>query len=226
MRDAPDTVMLFAAGRGRRMAPLTDSRPKPLVSVAGRPLIDHALDIVHRAGVSQVVANTHYLSEQLVPYLQAANVTVVQETRLLETGGGLRNALPVMRAGPVITMNSDAVWRGPNPISAAIAAWRPQVMDALLVLIPRANAIGHTGTGDFSMDGLGRLSRAPDLVYTGVQILKTDRLSEISEQVFSLNRLWDMFAQTHRLYGVAYQGNWCDVGQPESIALAEAMLNV
>lgn len=218
--------MLFAAGRGTRMAPLTDDRPKPLVTVAGRPLIDHALGLVHDAGLTWVVANTHHLPDRLEAHLQDAGVQVIREPTLLDTGGGLRNALPLLGAGPVITLNSDAVWRGENPITAALEAWRPGEMDALLVLIPPERAMGHRGGGDFARDVGGRLTRAPGLVYSGVQVMKTQRLSEIPEQVFSLNLVWDMMAASGRLFGVEYSGAWCDVGQPESIALAEAMLDV
>jgi len=218
--------MLYAAGRGTRMAPLTDARPKPLVMVAGQPLIDHALSLVHKAGLSRVVANTHHLPDRLEAHLKDAGVQVIRETTLLETGGGLRNALPLLGSEPVITLNSDAVWRGANPITAARAAWRPDDMDALLVLIPPDRAVGHNGAGDFALDAGGRLTRAAGLVYSGVQILKTRRLAEIPETVFSLNRLWDMMAASGRLFGVEYSGAWCDVGQPESIPLAEAMLDV
>lgn len=218
--------MLFAAGRGTRMAPLTDDRPKPLVRVAGRPLVDHALGLVREAGLTRIVANTHYLPDRLEAHLQSAGVRVVREAELLDTGGGLRNVLPLLGEGPVITLNSDAVWRGANPIAAALRAWKPDVMDALLVLIAPERAIGHAGAGDFLCDDTGRLTRGAGMIYSGVQILKTDRLCEIADQVFSLNLLWDLLAASGRLFGLEYMGDWCDVGRPESIALAEAMLDV
>ena len=218
--------MLFAAGRGTRMAPLTDTQPKPLVKVAGRSLADHALDVARGAGMGRIVANTHYLPDRLEAHLRAQGVQVVREAELLETGGGLRNALPLLGRGPVITLNSDAVWRGENPISAALATWHPDEMDALLVLIPPERATGHHGAGDFRRDGTGRLSRGQGYVYSGVQILKTGRLTEIADRAFSLNRVWDMMAADGRLFGEVYGGDWCDVGRPESVALAEAMLDV
>lgn len=218
--------MLFAAGRGTRMAPLTDNRPKPMVHVAGRPLVDHALDIVSRAGVSRIVANTHYLPDMLAAHLHRAGVEVLHEDVLLETGGGLRNALPVLGPGPVITLNSDAIWQGGDPVGQMLNLWQPDRMDALLVLIRPAFARGHSGTGDFTLDDDGRLRRGPGLIYSGLQVLKTDLLAEIPQPVFSLNRIWDLMAAKGRLYGMVFEGEWCDVGRPESIAIAEAMLNV
>ena len=223
---APRSVMLFAAGKGTRMAPLTDRMPKPLISIAGRPLIDHALELIAGAGLAQVVVNTHYMPEMIEEYIANRNLHIVREVELLETGGGLRNALPLLGAGSVVTLNSDAVWKGPNPLQELLDAWRPDEMDALLMLVPRTNALGHSGPGDFDVAEDGRLSRAPGHVYTGTQIIKTERLPEIDERVFSLNLLWDMMAAEERLFGMIYSGQWCDVGQPESIALEETMLNV
>jgi len=220
----PPPAMLFAAGRGTRMAPLTDSLPKPLIRVAGRPLLDHALDLLRDAGLTRIVANTHYLAERIQPDLKARGVAWSHEPDLLETGGGMRKAVPLLGPGPVVTLNTDCVWNGPNPVTQLLAAWRPATMDALLILVPPHHALGHTGAGDFTRDGDGRLTRAPGLVYAGVQMIKTDRLYEIADAAFSLNRLWDMMAADGRLFGVPYTGRWCDVGRPESIALAEAML--
>jgi len=219
-------VMLFAAGRGTRMAPLTDERPKPMVEVAGKPLVDHALGLVRQAGLDRVVANTHYLPTRLETHLHLAGVQTIRETELLETGGGLRNALPLLGDGPVITLNSDAVWAGGNPISELLDAWQPDEMDALLTLIHPDSAVGHDGAGDFSVSDTGRLTRAPGFVYTGAQIMKPERLFDISDNVFSLNRVWDLIQAERRLFGVIFQGAWCDVGQPASIPMAEALLNV
>jgi len=218
--------MIFAAGRGTRMAPLTDARPKPLIDVAGRPLIDYAIDLARDAGVSTIVANTHYLPDALDAHLRQSQVTVVHEQTLLETGGGLQNALPMLGDGPVITLNSDVIWSGSNPITHLISEWRPKVMDALLVLVPKSSALAHAGNGDFEIDNEGRLRRGRANIFSGLQIINTDRLLQISEQVFSLNRVWDMIAAEGRLFGTVHDGGWCDVGRPESIALAERMLRV
>lgn len=217
-------VLLFAAGLGTRMGALTQDRPKPLVEVAKIPLIDHALALVGDADVRHVVVNVHYKADMMRDHLTAKNVLISDETgALLETGGGLRHALPLLATSPVITLNTDAIWQGPNPMNALLAAWRPE-MEALLVTVPRTHAIGHKGQGDFVADGLGRLSRGAGEIYTGLQIIRTDDLHQITETAFSMNVLWDRIAKRGGLYGLSYSGNWCDVGQPESIALAEQML--
>ena len=146
------------------------------------------------------------------------------EPQILETGGGLRAALPLLGTNPVFTINPDAVWQGPNPLVSLQHAWNPVSMDALLMCIPVAQAKGHSGTGDFDADDNGRLKRGSTLVYGGVQIVKTDGLRDIAETTFSLNLLWDRIAARNRLYCAVYPGNWCDVGQPKGIALAEEMV--
>lgn len=221
----PDTMMLFAAGRGTRMAPLTDRMPKPLIPVAGRPLIDRALDLARAGGARRIVVNTHHLGGQIADHLAGADdITLSPEAELLETGGGLRLARPLLGPGPVLTLNPDAVWTGPNPIAALRAGWSGAAMDALLMLVPLDRASGRLGKGDFSLDAQGRLIRGGPLVYTGAQIIRTDRLAEVPEAVFSLNRLWDLLIASGRAYGLVHPGGWCDVGRPEGIALAEGLL--
>lgn len=224
MRNAPRSLMLFAAGFGTRMGALTADRPKPLIPVAGKALIDHALD--QAQGVERIVVNLHYLPQMIRDHLSGrADVAFSAETEtILETGGGLKQALPLLGDGPVFALNTDAVWTGPAALAELAAAWDPVRMDALLLLVPRDRATGHTGKGDFVMDGDGRLTRGPGLVYTGAQILRTEGLAEISDRVFSLNRLWDRMAARGRLFGIVHQGGWCDVGRPEAITLAEDML--
>jgi MurNAc alpha-1-phosphate uridylyltransferase len=219
-------IMLFAAGKGTRMGDLTKDRPKPMIKVAGKLLIDHALQIATAADVGPKVVNLHYLPQMLRAHLSSQNVVFSDETEtLLETGGGLRHALPLLGGSPVLTMNTDAAWNGPNPIETLQNAWQPQ-MEALLLLVKKQNVSGHTGAGDFGINPEGRLHRAPDMIYTGVQIIRTDVLSEIAEVAFSMNLAWDIIAKRMRLYGTVYDGKWCDVGQPSSIPLAEAMLHV
>ncbi|GGE55645.1 nucleotidyltransferase [Actibacterium pelagium] len=218
--------MLFAAGFGTRMKPLTLSRPKPLIKVAGKALLDHALDQVDAAGMGRIVVNSHYLSDQIANHLAPRPDIAISDEQpdILDTGGGLRKALPLLEAGPVLTMNTDAVWTGANAIDQLRAAWNPDLMDALLLLVPTENAIGHTGSGDFVPDDKGRLTRGPGLVYSGVQIVKTDGLAAIEEDSFSLNLLWNKMIAEGRLYGTAHTGGWCDVGHPGGIKLAETML--
>lgn len=220
----PHPVMLFAAGLGTRMAPLTDTFPKPLIPVAGRALIDHALDQVGDA--DPIVINLHYRPDQIRAHLaQRAGIRFSAETdTILETGGGLKQALPLLGSDPVFTLNTDAVWTGPKALDQLATAWDGARMDALLLLVPRARAVGHTGAGDFLMDAKGRLTRGPGLVYSGAQLLRTEGLAAISDPVFSLNRLWDQMLADGRLYGLVHPGGWCDVGRPDCIPLAEDML--
>lgn len=219
----PDAVMLFAAGFGTRMGALTRDRPKPLIEVAGKPLLDHALALT--AQVPRRVVNAHYHADQIQRHLRDTGVAVsVEEPEILDTGGGLRNALPLLGPGPVYTLNTDAIWAGPNPLDLLAGQWDPDRMDALLLCVPLSQAVGRKGGGDFALQPDGQLSRGGDLVYTGAQIVKTDRLNRAGGKAFSLNVLWNEMAGEERLFGTAYPGRWCDVGHPEGITLAEAML--
>jgi N-acetyl-alpha-D-muramate 1-phosphate uridylyltransferase len=222
--------MIFAAGFGTRMGVLTANKPKPLIKVAGLPLIDHALLIAESAGVSPVVVNTHYLADQLADHLKGRPVQLSHEKdAILETGGGLRKARPALGPGPVMTLNSDAVWTGQNPLAQLAAHWDGSKMDGLLLLLPALSAKGHSGKGDFLMGSDGRLTRAkgnPGLVYLGAQIIRTEALEGFDQAVFSLNLLWDKMLEEGRLYGMIHKGSWCDVGRPEGIAEAEAMMHL
>lgn len=224
----PFPLMVFAAGFGTRMGALTANRPKPLIEVAGKPLLDHALDLAQTAGADPVVVNSHYLRDQIARHLKDRKVLISEEPeQILETGGGLRQALPMLGPGPVMTLNSDAVWTGQNPLTQLAAHWDPTRMDALLLLLPADKALGHSGSGDFVLDAEGRISRAagrPGLVYLGAQILQPSGLAAIDKPVFSLNRLWDDMIAEGRVFGLVHQGGWCDVGRPEGIALAETLV--
>lgn len=218
-------VMLFAAGFGTRMKHLTADIPKPMVQVAGRPLIDHALDLAQAIDPPVIVANLHYRPAPLLAHLAQFGVrTVVESPNILETGGGLRNALPVLGDGPVITMNTDAIWRGPNPLRLLLDAWDARRMDALLMGIPPDRAREHGGPGDFTLCENGQLARGPGVVYGGIQIIKTDLLAGFTQEVFSLNLLWDKMLAMGRLYGLCYPGAWCDVGHPGGVTTAEELL--
>lgn len=221
----PRAVMLFAAGFGTRMAALTQDRPKPLVRVAGRPLIDHALDLIQAASPGPIVVNLHYRAQMLRDHLQGQNIQFSEEQpQILETGGGLRAALPLLGSEPVFTSNSDALWQGPNPFEMLEQAWDPEQMDALLLLIPQDAAVGHSGKGDFICAADGRLTRGPGAIYSGVQILKTDQLATVDQPCFSLNVIWDQMLLNNRVFGITYPGKWCDIGHPEGIVLAERMI--
>ncbi|MDO5621632.1 MAG: nucleotidyltransferase family protein [Paracoccus sp. (in: a-proteobacteria)] len=217
-------VMIFAAGRGTRMAPLTDTMPKPLIPVAGRSLLDRSLDLVTDAGLGPVVVNTHYLGDQIRDHLAGRDVAISDEPVLLETGGGLRKALPFLGRGPVVTLNPDVIWTGANPLVELLQAWDAARMDALLALVPLAQTHGRVGGGDFSTDDSGRLTRKGDLVYGGAQIIKPDLLPDVVDEVFSLNKLWDIQMTQGRAFGMIHSGVWCDVGRPDCIPLAEGLL--
>lgn len=215
-------LMMFAAGFGTRMGALTQHQPKPMIRVAGRPLIDHALDHARAVGAGPIVANLHYLPEMIEDHLAGSGIATLREgPEILETGGGLRNALPHLGDAPVFTMNSDAVFAGPNPLQMLEDAW-DETTEALLLCVDPARAVGHAGQGDF-LPG-PPVTRGPGLIYTGAQILRTDGLADIPDRAFSLNVLWNRMLERGTLRILPYGGEWCDVGRPEGIAMAEDML--
>lgn len=220
----PEAVMLFAAGLGTRMAPLTNHMPKPLIPVGGKPLIDHALAQIDAAGPLRIVVNLHYKAAMLRDHLaRRPGILFSDESaEILETGGGLKAALPLLGANPVYTMNTDAVWSGGNPLTELADGWAAARMEARLLLVHRDSAIGHNGPGDFDLDGDGRLTRGGPYVYTGTQIIATPRVAAMPGQNFSLNPVWDRMAEEGRLFGALHHGGFCDVGRPDGIALAEA----
>lgn len=223
-------LMVFAAGFGTRMGALTAYRPKPLIPVARRTLIDRALDLANGAGCDPVVVNLHYLGQQIADHLAGRPVHLSWERDLiLETGGGLRQALPLLGAGPVATLNPDSVWTGPNPLVRLADHWDERRMDGLLMVAPVEAVYPQGGRSDFSMVPGGRLSRhsetgGPGFVYLGAQIIRTGGLAAIGVPAFSLNRLWDVMIADGRAFGLLHPGGWCDVGRPEGIAEAETML--
>jgi len=224
MQITPNALMLFAAGFGTRMGALTATCPKPLIKVANKALIDHALEIIEDAGINTVVANTHYLPERLKAHLAGRSVILSHEAEILETGGGLKHALPLLGADPVFTFNTDAIWTGQNPLTTLANAWDPEKMDALLLLVSQGNAKGYSAAGDFLQASDGTIKRGPGVVYTGVQIIKTGGLINIEKAKFSLHSLWDQMYDTGRIFGVMHGGGWCDVGTPAGIGIAENML--
>lgn len=235
-QELPDTAMLLAAGLGKRMRPLTATRPKPLVEVGDKALLDHALDRVRAAGVRRVVVNVHYLADALEAHVRrhAADLDVAisdERAALLETGGGIVNALPLLGAKPFFAINSDNLWvDGPVDTLRLLAhRWDDEVMDALLLVVPLARATAHGGQGDFHMDAAGSLRRreprriAP-FVYTGVQLVSPRLFADAPEGPFSTNILWDRAIADGRAFGVVHQGLWCDVGTPAALPLAEELL--
>ncbi|HVJ71740.1 MAG TPA: nucleotidyltransferase family protein [Sphingomicrobium sp.] len=232
----PDTAMVLAAGLGKRMRPLTATRPKPLVEVAGKALIDHVLDRLRAAGVGKIVVNVHYLPEALEAHLKSRatdfEVKISDERKqLLETGGGMIHALPLLDADPFLVVNSDNYWvDGPADTLQLLASlWRDDEMDALLLLVPLANAGNHGGQGDFHMKSDGQLVRrekakvAP-FVYTGIQMVSKRLLRDAPEGPFSTNILWDRAIAEGRCFGAVHQGLWFDVGNPAAIKATERAL--
>lgn len=225
MTNHPKALMVFTAGFGTRMGLLTKNQPKPLVPVAGQPMIDRALDLVADINLDRIVANLHYKSEMLAAHLTPKGILLSYEPEILETGGGLRAALPLLGEDPVFTLNPDGIWHGSNPLRLLQDAWRPDEMDALLMCIPTAQAVGFQREGDFDIDVSGRINRGKQVVYGGAQIIKTDKLYNIKPNAFSLNLLWDMMLGQERLFALNYPGQWCDIGNPTGLALAEKMLS-
>lgn len=231
---ASDTAMVMAAGLGKRMRPLTATQPKPMVRVAGKPLIDHALDRLSEAGVSKAVVNVHYLADALEAHLAArcSPQVIISDERsdLLETGGGMVRALPHL-PDPFFCLNADNIWLdGPKSAFHDLSRrWNPAVMDALLLVVPHARALNFRGEGDFTMDPLGQLTRrrpgrvAP-FIYTGIQLVAHHLLRDAPAGKFSTNVLWDRAAAEGRLFGASFTGLWFEVGTPQSIRPTEEAL--
>lgn len=218
-------LMIFAAGLGTRMGALTRDRPKPLLPLAGRTLIERAAATGREAGCAPIVANAHYLAHRLAPVLADLGISMSDETdELLDTGGGLKAALPLLGDGHMMTLNPDVAWAGPNPLAALASADRPGPCRALLLLTPRERARGYRGRGDFDLLPDGRIVRGSGFVYTGAQLIDTGCLGDVPDRVFSLNRVWSDLAGSGALFGHVYPGLWCDAGTPEGLAAADAML--
>ena len=232
----PRRAMVLAAGLGTRMRPLTERMPKPLIEVAGRPLIDHVLDRLSAADVEIAVVNVHHFAEQIERHLKARRGTpntVISNERaaLLDTGGGIVKALPQLGAAPFYLINSDTLWiDGVQPnLDRMAATYDPQRMDALLLLAPTATSIGYVGRGDFSMTPDGRLVRRGErevvpFVYAGAAILAPALFADAPQSGFSLNRVFDRAIDANRLFGLRLDGLWMHIGTPEAIRTAQAVI--
>ena len=231
-----DTAMVMAAGLGKRMRPLTASQPKPLVRVAGKALIDHALDRLRDAGVARAVVNVHYLADALVAHVEHRDLPAIaisdERALLLETGGGMVKAMTAgLLPDPFFCVNGDSIWLdGPvNAFADLSAHWRPEAMDALLLVVPHARAANFDGPGDFYMDARGKLKRklpgrvAP-YIYTGIQLVSHRLLRDAPEGAFSTNVLWNRAIEEGRLFGLAFTGQWYEVGRPEHVAATREAL--
>jgi MurNAc alpha-1-phosphate uridylyltransferase len=231
----PNTAMVLAAGLGTRMRPLSDSRPKSLLPVAGRAPLDRALDRLAAAGVARAAVNLHYKAETIRAHLAGrAQPEVVfsdESDALLDTGGGVARALPLLGDGPLLVVNAISLWldEGGDSLRRLAAAFEPERMDALLLLHPVATARGYDGAGDFELDTSGRLARRPpggraSHVFIGVQLLARALFDDAPTGAFSLNLLYDRAAAAGRLHGLVQQGAWFDLKTPQSLALAERAL--
>lgn len=227
-------AMILAAGLGLRMRPLTDHHPKPLIKVAGKPLIDYGMDRLREANVQKAVVNGHHLAEQIILWSrqQVAPEVVFSDERadILDTGGGIAKALPLLGEQPFFVLNSDSFWiEGKIPALKRLReAWNDTIMDCLLLLCPVDRTIGYDGQGDFLLGHDGRLRRQKGpgaFAYIGGYLVHPRLFDGIAVEKFSMNVLWDRAISTGRLHGIAHSGKWLHVGTPDAIALAEAELS-
>jgi MurNAc alpha-1-phosphate uridylyltransferase len=235
MSEGPATIttaMVLAAGLGKRMRPITDRIPKPLVKVGGQTMLDQALDRLAEAGIETAVVNVHHLADQIEAHLATRERPriIISDERgaLLETGGGIKKALPLLGSKPFLVLNSDSLWiEGPQSnIRRLLACWDEDRMDILLLLAVAATSLGYDGLGDFLMDATGLLRRRRErevspFVYAGVAVMKPELFAGAPEGAFSLNRLFDQAIAAGRLYGLRLDGQWLHVGTPDSVKAAD-----
>ena len=229
MSALPDQAIVLAAGLGKRMRPLTETMPKPLVPVAGKPLIDHGLDALVRAGVSRAVVNVHYRAEQLVEHLASRNAPDVavsdERGRLLDSGGGVAKALTLLNGGPVLIVNSDTLWLdapGVDTLHDLASRWDPARMDMLIALTSFDSFVGHTGRGDFAFTDGSAIERSREgHVYPGIMILDPAILRGDEPEVHSLNLHFDRAIERGRLHGHLSDALFLTAGTPEAIAEVE-----
>jgi MurNAc alpha-1-phosphate uridylyltransferase len=232
---AVDTAFVLAAGLGTRMLPLTIDRPKPLIELAGKPLIDHVLDRLAESGVETVAVNVHYLADQLEAHLTGRRcpraIVCDERAGLLDTGGGALNALARIDKRPFFTVNTDSVWlEGARPaLHRLTEGFEPRRMDCLMLLASVVTSVGYEGAGDFSMDETGRLERrgerpAVPFVYTGISIVHPRLFEAAPAGAFSMNLLWDRALEAGRCFGLRHDGIWMHVGTPDALAEAEVAM--
>ncbi len=231
----PKRAMVLAAGEGRRMRPLSDSLPKPLIEVQERAMIDRVLDKLAEAGVEEAVVNLHHLGQQVRDHLQgrqAPRILFSEEPELLETGGGVVKALPLLGDAPFFVVSSDIHWLdGTLSVFRRLAdRWDPEEMDGLLLLHPTVTAFGYDGPGDFCMDPQGRVSYRPErelapFVFAGIQLFKPEAFAGRKVERFPLVDTYQELAEAGRLYGLRHEGEWFQVGTPEDLRQTEAVLD-
>lgn len=230
----PRRAMIMAAGLGTRMRPLTNDRPKPMVEIAGKPLIDHAIDRLVAAGVELIVVNVHYRAELLKDHLKRRkDVEIrisVEQDELLGTGGGVVKAIANFDNQPFFIHNSDSVWIEGygHALERMIARWAPDEMDGLLLMASMVTTIGYEGIGDFMMDAEGHLSRVPEgrvspFAFPGVQLVHPRLFANPPKGAFSTNVMWDRAIAKGRLFGIRLDGQWMHIGTAEALTEAEAV---
>lgn len=235
-KTSPKNAMVLGAGLGLRMRPITDKTPKPMIKVAGRTLLDHALDRLVAVGVQKAVVNTHHLGDQIIDHLKFRRdleIVISDEAdQLLETGGGVKKALAHFGDDPFYVANADILWLNSNTDALQRLAdlWEDDKMDALLLLHSTVEAYGYRGRGDFIVDPLGKLARRPEreispYVYTGVEILHPRAMKDTPDGPFSLNLVFDRLIEQERLYGIVHDGEWFDIGTPAGLNQAEIFMN-
>lgn len=229
-------AMVMAAGLGKRMKPLTDSIPKPLVRLCDRPLIDYAIDRLIEADIATIVVNVHYLADAVEQHLADRNdiEIIISDERdhLLDTGGGAARVIGALGPGPFFVVNSDSVWL--EGIGASLTRmrerWNDEEMDCLMLLASTVTSVGYEGRGDFHMDVSGRLLRRPEsevapFVNTGAYLIHPRVFTELPDGAFSMNVLWDRAIEAERLYGIRHDGVWMHVGTPEALKQAEQLMS-
>ncbi len=232
---APKTAMVLAAGRGKRMRPITATTPKPLVEIAGRSLLDRVLDRLVEAGVETAVVNVHYLADLVQVHVSKRSKPAIvisdERKQLLDTGGAVVKAMPTIGSEPFFHLNSDSIWiEGMRPNLKVLAErWDPERMDGILMLASTVTSVGYEGHGDFEMDKTGRLSRRAErtvapFVYAGAAIFHPRVFDGLDAAPFSLNRVFDRLIAEDRLYGMRMDGIWLHVGTPEAIGEAETSI--
>jgi len=229
-----DTAMVFAAGKGTRMRPLTNAIPKSLVPVANKALIDYSIENLKKSGIKNIVVNTHYMPGKITSHLQdiehsSIELTISHEPEILETGGGILKALPLLNRDAFFTVNSDVILSDKKDTTPALKrladTWDPNQMDILLLLCPTKKAIGYDGNGDFALDNKNKITSPggkKPYVYTGIQIIHKRLFENCQDEVFSVNTFYRK--PNIKVYGIVHEGDWLHIGDMDSIKKAEDWL--
>ena len=233
-----EDAMVLAAGLGTRLRPITDTMPKPLVPIAGKPMIDYGLDALAEAGVKRAVVNVHHFADQMTAHLASRTVPEIilsdETDELMNSGGGLAKGLKLLGREPVLVMNADLFWIGEKPgqktnLQRLAESFDPETMDILMLCVKLEDTTGHNGKKDFSLDTEGRLTRYREgsgtpVVYAGALALMPALLDDAPDDAFNLNIYFDRAIETDRLRGIMLEGHWITVGTPEAIGAAEAVI--